>query len=336
MKNWNLFPVADYIKYTAGWNKLNNEGPKTALLDSDFVSPLLEQFATEDDCLAICGNIENPTAMTLITKTKLGVWETLQPSQSPFGLWLHKKEVPLEELLQSLAKSLPFPTILLGITQQDPDIIRRPEDSDYLTTLDYIKTARVTLKNSFDDYWSKRGKNLRQNLKRQRNRLHRESVDVALKVITKPDEVKDAIRKYGKLESAGWKNDLGTAIHIDNAQGKFYCKMLEKFCNKNQGFVFQYLYNNKLVATDLCIKDSTSLIILKTTYDEEIKTSSPAMLMRQDSFEYIFNNKLAERIEFYGKVMDWHTKWTDEIRVMYHINFFTLSFLRKLVSITSQ
>jgi len=336
MKNWNLFPVTDYIKYTEGWNKLNSEGPKTALLDSDFVSPLLEQFATENDRLAICGDTENPAAMTLIAKTKTGVWATLQPSQSPFGLWLHKKEAPLEELLQSLAKSLPFPTILLGITQQDPDVIRRPEESDHLTTLDYIKTARVTLNGSFDDYWSKRGKNLRQNLRRQRNRLHRENVDVTLNVISKPGEIKDAIRKYGELESAGWKNDLGTAIHIDNAQGKFYCKMLENFCNKEQGIVFQYLYNNKLVATDLCIKDSSSLIILKTTYDEEIKTSSPAMLMRQGSFEYIFNKKLVDRIEFYGKVMDWHTKWSDEIRTIYHINYFLLSFLNKFISKSSQ
>jgi len=63
------------------------------------------------------------------------------------------------------------------------------------------------------------------------------------------------------------------------------------------------------------------LIILKTTYDETITTSSPAMLMRQDAFEFIFSNQLVEKIEFYGKVMDWHTKWSEEIRILYHINY---------------
>ena len=45
--------------------------------------------------------------------------------------------------------------------------------------------------------------------------------------------------------------------------------------------------------------------------------------MRQEAFEELFEQKNVERIEFYGKVMEWHTKWSDEIRRMYHINVFS-------------
>ena len=94
--------------------------------------------------------------------------------------------------------------------------------------------------------------------------------------------------------------------------------------------MFQYLYNNELVATDLCICSKGSFIILKTTYDERIKTTSPAILMRQDEFRHVLDNKLAQRVEFYGKVMDWHTKWSDEIRTMYHVNIARNSLLKRL------
>jgi hypothetical protein len=148
-------------------------------------------------------------------------------------------------------------------------------------------------------------------------------VEISLAAITDPQSMYDTVKQYGELESAGWKSDSNTAIHIDNSQGKFYAKILEDFAVTNQAIVFQYRYDGTLVATDLCILDSGCLIILKTTYDENITTSSPAMLMREESFNYIFSRKLVEKIEFYGKLMDWHTKWANDIRQMYHINFYS-------------
>ena len=327
--NWTLYPISEFAHYSQQWEELNRNNTNTPLLCCSFVQPLIAHFANPGkDRLAICGDINKPLAMTIITKRKLGVWETLQPSQAPIGLWVHQQHSPLENLLASLRKVLPFPTLLFGITQQDPDCLPRPETSKKISTLDYIQTARVTLQGSFDDYWSQRGKNLRQNLRRQRNRLEREDISTKLKTITDPTKIEQAIIAYGKMESAGWKSTGGTAIHIDNEQGKFYRDMLINFCQEQNGLIFQYFYNDKLVATDLCIKDDNCLIILKTTYDESITTTSPAMLMRQDAFEYIFEQRFTKKIEFYGKVMDWHTKWSDEIRVMYHLNTFRFSFIK--------
>jgi CelD/BcsL family acetyltransferase involved in cellulose biosynthesis len=323
--DWTFYPITEFIQNRFSWDNLNDKTAHTPLLSSDFIIPLLDHFADNKDRLAICGSINNPEAMAIITKRKFGVWETLQPSQAPLGLWLQRKDTSTKLLMEQLRKALPFPTLLFGITQQDPDLLVRPESQGKLSTLDYIETARVTVQNSFEDYWAQRGKNLRQNLKRQRNRLEREETRITLKIITSAEEIPQVIIDYGQLESAGWKNAGGTAIHIDNAQGKFYRDMLVNFCRHQNALLFQYYYDSQLVATDLCIKDAHSLIILKTTYDETITTSSPAMLMRQEAFEYIFNERLVEKIEFYGKVMDWHTKWSEEIRVLYHINYKVLN-----------
>jgi len=327
--NWTLHSIETFSTYQPQWDQLNQQSGNTPLLSSLFVKPLIQYFANNRDQLAICGDIDQPTAMAIITKRKLGVWETLQPSQAPIGLWLQQPKADLNALLSSLIKTLPFPSLLFGITQQDPDLFPRPEPQKKINTLDYIQTARVTLQGSFEDYWSQRGKNLRQNLRRQRNRMTREEITPQLKILTEPQHIEQAIIDYGNLESAGWKNAEGTAIHINNAQGQFYRDMLTNFCKQKNGLVFQYFYNDQLVATDLCIKNDDALIILKTTYDEKITTSSPAMLMRQDAFEVIFERQLTKKIEFYGKVMNWHTKWSDEIRRLYHINFYRIPFRKK-------
>lgn len=51
-----------------------------------------------------------------------------------------------------------------------------------------------------------------------------------LTCVTDPAGVAAALADYGALESAGWKAGTGTAIHPDNAQGRFYRRMLEAFC----------------------------------------------------------------------------------------------------------
>lgn len=85
--------------------------------------------------------------------------------------------------------------------------------------------------------------------------------------------------------------------------------------------MYRYWYNDKIAAMDLCIEGNGSFIILKTTYDESISDkTSPALLMRQETFKQLFNEGELKKIEFYGRVMEWHTRWSDELRTMYHIN----------------
>ncbi len=190
---WQLLPIADFEHYTDVWDQLNQQTSHTPLLSSQFVQPLIACFATGKEYLAIHGKLENPQAMALVTKRKFLVWESWQPSQAPLGLWLQQKTLSTGDLMQSLRKALPFPTVLFGITQQDPDLLPRPTHQNKLSTLDYIQTARVTVNSSFEDYWAQRGKNLRQNLKRQRNRLARENIQTRLQTITQPEQVEQAL-----------------------------------------------------------------------------------------------------------------------------------------------
>lgn len=319
---WRILPVTEFAAHREAWERLNLQGPNSPLLDSRFVMPLLNYFGTGEECLAIAGSADSPVAMAIVSKAKFGVWSTFQPGQAPVGLWLHAADIPVGELLSSLASCLPNRVLVLGLTQQDPTISPRPKDQSHLSALDYIQTAHIDINQSFDDYWASRGKNLRHNLKRQRNRLVREGIDTRLEVFSQPGDMALAVRQYGEMESSGWKGQVGSAVHAENVQGRFYVDCLSAFAATGQCRVYRYYYNDKVVASDLCVLGNAVIIILKTTYDETIVDSSPTMLMRQEMFQAIFEDKAIRRIEFYGKVMDWHTKWSDNFRMMYHINYY--------------
>ncbi len=318
---WRILPCSSFENFRSDWDRINEAGSNSPVLNSAFVTCSLEAFGAVGKKLAIYEQDGETAAMGIFEKRKFGVWDTFQPSQAPLGLWVTSSAISSEELLKSLTKALPGIVLQLGLTQQDPDICPRPETKARISTLDYIDTAKVTTTGTFEGYWAARGKNLRHNMKRQRNRLNKEEISISLDIITTPEAVQDAIVAYGALESSGWKSSEGTAIHAENSQGKFYISLLEDFCSRDKGIICQYRYNSKLVATDLCIEQNGIFVILKTTYDENIRTSSPAFLMRKEMFEKLFADQEIRGIEFYGKVMEWHTKWSDQVRGLYHLNY---------------
>ena len=320
-QGWSLYPIAEFHLHADKWDNLNQKSYQTPLLESNFVKPLLRYFGSGSEKLATYYTDSSIKAMAVFTKVKAGCWSTFQPSQAPIGCWLQVPEIPTELLAKQLRNKLMFFPLVFSITQQDPDLLTRPPPNKQTNTLDYIETSRISVKGSFEEYWSTCGKNLRKNLRKQRNRLKREKILTRLIMLTSAKEMVSAVEAYSGLECHGWKHN--TAVSKTNIQGQFYTDMLSRFAQENRALVFQYWHNERLVATDLCILGHDSIVILKTTYDENITQYSPALLMKQDAFEYIFKNQLVDRIEFYGKVMEWHTKVSHEIRKMYHINTYS-------------
>ncbi len=282
--------------------------------------PVFAEFAKGDEVLAIHGPREAPDAMGLFSPGGCFTWQTFQPSVAPLGAWLRKPETSLPELLDGLIRALPGFNVLVALSQQDPNLSPRPENAGKTRTLDYIHTARMAISGDFETYWNARGKNLRHTMKRQRNRLAREDITPRFEELVGETEMADAVANYARMESSGWKGEAGTAVGEADPQSRFYTKMLENFCRRGKGLVYRYWYNDKLVATDLCIHDDGTIIILKTTYDETEKTTSPSQLMRQDAFQKFFDGGWFDGLEFYGPVKDWHTKLSDDVRTMYHVN----------------
>lgn len=325
-----LLPVAEFSSLAPRWDALNLRHHGHPLLESRFVAKTLEHLGSGQERIALCGAATDPDAIVVLAKDRLGAWATFQAQQAPLGAAILRPGVDLAELTRGLFAQLPLGCQILAITQQDPDILPRPSEGATLRTLDYIDTARITVDSDFEGYWARRGKNLRHNMKRQRNRLQREGVEPRLEVFTEAAQMRLGVGSYGDLESRGWKAERGTAVHLDNAQGRFYAALLEDYAATGNARIYRYFYDDRLAAVDLCVCNQNALVILKTTYDEAVQTSSPALLMRRAYFPPLFDQHEIGRIEFYGRVMDWHTKWSDEIRTLYHINAYRSAAIARL------
>jgi hypothetical protein len=139
-----------------------------------------------------------------------------------------------------------------------------------------------------------------------------------------------AVERYGTLESAGWKANEGTAIHGNNSQGVFYRTLLVNSALREEAVIYELLFGDRVVAINLCLKSKKTLVVLKTTYDESIKSYSPAFLLRQMELERLFQEKHVMRLEYYGRIMDWHTKFTETKRTLYHLTTYRSPLLKRL------
>ncbi len=322
--SWQVVPAAQFD--APRWQALHTASHASPLLHGDFVTALLAAFAPPDCVFASCDD-----AMALLVPHGCGSWSTFQPAQAPLGLWLQRPGTDSTALLAGLLRVLPGAPLLLGLTQCDPWLMARPADGAALHSLDYIDTAYIEIGRCFDEYWQGRGKNLRANLKKQRARLDKDGIRPTLRVSGEAADVAEAVAAYGRLERAGWKAGSGTAVSADNAQGVFYRQMLEAFCRRGAGRIYSYWFGQQLVAMDLCIEGDGHLIVLKTAYDESLPPNlSPALLMREEACRALFDCGRFSRIEFYGKAMEWHLRWTDRVRTLYHVNYYRWPLLRRV------
>lgn len=327
---WKIYPVSRYPEFHDVWDALLAEGLPIPFLESRFLQPLIEEFGKGNERLAIESEGNALRAAAIVAPKKFGLWQTFQPSQLPLGPWISRPNPDTTVKMRELIEALPGIALGLGLTQIDPVLQRRPPEGPGINTLDYIQTAWCDVAGNFEDYWNARGKNLRTNVRKQRAKLESDGIAATLECIVQPDQVTAAMCDYGKLEIAGWKAEGGTAIHPDNAQGRFYRKMLESFCAQSRGRIYRYRFDDKTVAMDLCIEAGDTIVILKTAYDESYKALSPSTLMRYEQFKQIFEAGKLKRIEFYGRVMEWHTRWTPNSRTLYHTNIFRWPVLEKI------
>jgi CelD/BcsL family acetyltransferase involved in cellulose biosynthesis len=329
--SWSLSPVSAFPEFAPRWEQLHRAARTPPILSSSFVAPLLAEFAGSGQLLASYSKHGHVSAMAVLTRSGRGAWSTFQPAQAPVGLWLQEAGADTALLLDELLQALPGCALVLGLTQCDPLFAPRPPDGARQHSMDYIDTARITVTGSFDDFWNGRGKNLRTNLKKQRARLDKDGVALSLDTIRAPADVAAAIADYGRLEGGGWKAQDGTAIDADNAQGRFYRAMLTAFCGQGAGCIYRYRFGDRVVAMDLCIENDDCIVVLKTSYDESVPSAfSPAFLMREEICRRLFDAGRFARIEFYGKVMPWHLRWTDEMRTLYHLNRYRWAPLKAL------
>lgn len=327
--------AADYLgsrqEIREEWDRLNRARGNLPFLAADAIVIALSVFGTGQEKLFIGRRADGSTAalFVLVPNGKLR-WQTFQPSQVPLGAWVADSQIPLLDAARSLLRGALGLGLVLSITQIDPLFTPRQEDAPDCRHDDYIDTGWIDISGSYEDYWAARGKNLRQNMRKQRAKLESEGIRTEMRILRDRDAMAQAIARYGALESAGWKAAQGTAVHADNDQGRFYRELLENAATRNEAVVYEYCFDNRVVAINLCLERDGVLVVLKTSYDESIKSFSPAFLLRQDELELLHREATTRRLEYYGRLMEWHTRWTENKRTIYHLTLYRWPMIKTL------
>ena len=321
-----------FEKHRMLWDAVNQSRGNHILLDSMFVGPLVQYFGNKDVLLGV-SSLEARKGLILLTQLRRGFWQTFDPAQAPMGLVLFENRDCCAEQLTDLLQAIPGYALGLSLTRQDPDYTVFSTHTDVTRSEfdSYVKTARVTVAGSFDQYWSTRGKDLVSNILRRRRRLEQQKIECSLVIDREPGCVAECISEYSSLEETGWKGKEGTAVSEANAQGRFYRDVLENFCEVGEGVIFRLKFNGKTVASQLGLQRDGMLILLKMAYDEQFRDYSPGFLLQQEMFRSFFTEGKVKVIEFYGRVREgWTLKWTNEVRTMYHVNCYRHSWIRRV------
>ena len=336
---WTTHPARELGSNDAlrgAWNTLNASTTRQVFMDAEAIACALAHFGSGDERLFVGTERGQVCCMAVLARVDALRWSTFQPSQLPLGAFLIATHAKLDAVAHALLRTLPGLPLVLSITQIDPLYVPRPADTATLRLDDYIETGWIELSGTFDDYWAARGKNLRQNMRKQLNKVAAEGTAAEFRTLREAGDMAAAVSRYGELESAGWKAESGTAIHPDNEQGRFYTELLSLEASRGRAVVYEYWLDGGLAASNLCLKHEKTLVVLKTTYDEKYTQLSPAFLLRLAQIQSAYASGEIDRVEFYGRKHDWHTRWTGTFRSLYHATAYQNGIIKKLAGSASR
>jgi hypothetical protein len=159
-------------------------------------------------------------------------------------------------------------------------------------------------------------------LRRQTRRLEEKGISPTFIVERDPNRVAECIRKYAQLEVSGWKGKEGSAVDADGPQGMFYREVMEEFCRRGEGVIYQLLFNERLAASDLCLESEGMTVVLKIAYDEALNGFSPGKFIHREILRHLFAEGRSNTLEWYGRIHEWQKKLDSIERTMFHVNLF--------------
>lgn len=330
---WTSFPAQDATEAFWGeWDELNRRlRGRHPFLDSRFVSALLQYWGTGTERFVACRGDAGLVAAAVLQPVRHGLWRTFLPSQTQLGPVLVGSHSAAREMLEAIPGFAAAVEFLcqdplyspFGVASEGGDLLINP----------YAPTMSVALENGFEEYWEGRSRNLKKNIVKWRKRAERQGAAIKLTRVSSLGVLREAVARYGELESRGWKGREGTALHEDNPQGQFYAGVMERFGAEGNADVFELRIGGRLASSRLLIGNEEFRIVLKTTYDEELAEFAPGRLLLYEMLQKLAEEPRPKRLEFYTKATVDQLAWATERRPIFHATLFRWSALRQVAHV---
>jgi Acetyltransferase (GNAT) domain len=317
LPNWQLYPASEFPRFAVRWDNLNKQLYQShPMLDSRFVKALIHHFSNSHVLLAVYTGSSAQKDNFLFAEPKNPLmWTTFLPSQTQIAPMLCGNPQALRHVLAAL----PGSPLSIDILCQDPNYSFPIKTFTHANTLTHATTINIDLRGAFKDYWQQRSKKLQQNIRRYFNRLNKNNLNYRLNIVSNPEDLLQALDRYGDLETKSWKGQIGTAIHSRNEQGRFYSNILRSFASSGQAEIIELYLDGQLAASRINILNQNMLITLKTTYDENLANYAPGRLLLYLLIEREFSLQRVHHIEFYTNATPDQISWSSGQRNIEHL-----------------
>jgi CelD/BcsL family acetyltransferase involved in cellulose biosynthesis len=334
MMTWELYKLSgDLDRHQQAWDRLNSElCARNPYFASSFIEPLLKHFGKGNERLCVLRHEDEVSAMLIVEPAGKGKWVTFLPPQGQISPVMIREPVALRSLIPRLS----FSAMALDCLSQDPLITRLDSRNRPLPVVRkrHALTISISLTTTFDEYWDRRPKKLRQNVSRRIRRALEDIGNLKYACVTDPELIGAAVKRYGDLETRGWKGQEGTAIGANNVQGLFYTDVMKRFAEQGKALAYELYFDDRLVASRLAVASDKMLVMLKTTYDEAESKLAPGRLLLYLVLEAEFKAQRYRTIEFYTDANKDLVEWSTGQRWIEHyllLRSFPLQRLHRVV-----
>ncbi|WP_313952275.1 GNAT family N-acetyltransferase [Accumulibacter sp.] len=309
-----------FSDFTDDWDRLNARlYDRHPFADSRFVGALLDHFGDGSERLCVHRNDGGISGALILCPAGVGRWSQFSPPQRQIAAIL----LDDVRLLESLLCALPRPAWTIELHAIDP---RYSPDFSRLTLplifQPHARTIGVRQWTNFSDYWQQRPRNREKNIRRYLGRAGSEFGPTRLSKLANAPDLNAGLKRFGVLETAGWKGKAGAAISSDNQQGAFYGDILRRFASTSQAAIYELHIGDHLASSRLVLINNHITIILKTTYDKSLARFAPCRPLRYRLIEEQFALPAKRTMEFDTNATSDQKEWATFARTIHNIQLF--------------
>jgi CelD/BcsL family acetyltransferase involved in cellulose biosynthesis len=165
----------------------------------------------------------------------------------------------------------------------------------------------------WDGYLAQRRGHMIRELRRRRRRLERDApleLEIVGEEPVEPARVDEALDAAFAVEASGWKGVSQTSMSAQPEVRRFYVEVVRWLASRGWLRLGILRHANRPIAMDVAVEGDSIHSLLKTGYDERLRSASPGMILRQLMLERAFRLGL-RRYNFLGHADAWKREWTE-------------------------
>lgn len=178
----------------------------------------------------------------------------------------------------------------------------------------------VETKGKWEEYQRGLSSNFRRQLKRARNKAAEfGSLDAEFWTGSAADPAQ--LDRFMRVEAAGWKGRVGSAIREDDGLVGFYRRLVERL-SQCGALEWHFLrVDDETVAGHLAIRSGRVLSIWKIGFDEAYAHCSPGVLLLEKVLARAFADESVDEVNLVTD-KDWHRSWQPQRRPYYLVRLY--------------